>query len=73
MRAACWDVHALLRALPVAGARVWAEGLLGFLGTLIWASDKGPVLRVLDVDPDSRVPERWTTLAPFNDPGGAGR
>jgi hypothetical protein len=31
------------------------------------------VLRVLDVDPDSRVPERWTTLAPFNDPGGAGR
>ncbi len=31
------------------------------------------VLRVLDVDPDSRVPERWTTLAPFNDPGGIGR
>ena len=31
------------------------------------------VLRVLDVDPGSRVPERWTTLAPFNDPGGTGR
>ena len=34
------------------------------------AAGRDSVLRVLDVDPDSRVPERWAALAPYNDPGG---
>ena len=29
------------------------------------AAGRGAVLRVLEVDPDSNVPERWTTLTPF--------
>ena len=33
------------------------------------AAGRDSMLRVLDVDPDSRVPERWTTLAPFNEAG----
>jgi nucleotidyltransferase/DNA polymerase involved in DNA repair len=33
------------------------------------AAGRDAVLRVLDVDPGSRVPERWTMLAPYNDPG----
>ncbi len=36
------------------------------------AAGRDSVLRVLDVDPDSRVPERWATLAPFNHPSEAG-
>lgn len=31
------------------------------------AAGRDAVLRVLDVDPDSRVPERWATLAPYNE------
>ncbi|MFN8114357.1 MAG: hypothetical protein U0R51_14305 [Solirubrobacterales bacterium] len=34
------------------------------------AAGRDSVLRVLDVDPESRVPERWAALAPYNDPGG---
>jgi protein ImuB len=34
------------------------------------AAGSDAVLRVLEVDPGSRVPERWATLAPYNDPGG---
>jgi protein ImuB len=33
------------------------------------AAGRDAVLRVLDVDPDSRVPERWATLAPYNESG----
>jgi nucleotidyltransferase/DNA polymerase involved in DNA repair len=33
------------------------------------AAGRDSMLRVLDVDPDSRVPERWTTLAPYNEAG----
>lgn len=32
------------------------------------AAGRDAVLRVLDVDPGSRVPERWATLAPYNGP-----
>ncbi len=35
------------------------------------AAGRDAMLRVLDVDPDSRVPERWAALAPYNDPGGS--
>ncbi len=35
------------------------------------AAGRDSVLRVLDVDPGSRVPERWAALAPYNDPGSA--
>ncbi|MEZ5156748.1 MAG: hypothetical protein R2718_11630 [Solirubrobacterales bacterium] len=34
------------------------------------AAGRDSVLRVLDVDPDSRVPERWAALAPYNEQGG---
>ncbi len=34
------------------------------------AAGRDAVLRVLDVDPDSRVPERRVLLAPFPEPGG---
>lgn len=34
------------------------------------AAGSDAVLRVLEVDPGSRVPERWTTLIPYNDPTG---
>lgn len=33
------------------------------------AAGRDAVLRVLDADPGSRVPERWATLAPYNGPG----
>ena len=33
------------------------------------AAGRDSVLRVLDVDPGSRVPERWTVLAPYNEAG----
>jgi len=33
------------------------------------AAGRDAVLRVLDVDPGSRVPERWAMLAPYNGPG----
>ena len=36
------------------------------------AAGRDSMLRVLDVDPGSRVPERWAALAPYNDPGGSG-
>ena len=31
------------------------------------AAGRDSVLRVLDVDPESRIPERWATLAPVNE------
>jgi protein ImuB len=34
------------------------------------AAGSDAVLRVLEVDPGSRVPERWVALAPHNDPAG---
>jgi protein ImuB len=34
------------------------------------AAGSEAVLRVLEVDPSSRVPERWAALAPYNDPAG---
>ena len=34
------------------------------------AAGRDSVLRVLDVDPGSRIPERWAVLAPYNEPGG---
>lgn len=33
------------------------------------AAGRDSVLRVLDVDPGSRVPERWAVLAPYNEGG----
>jgi protein ImuB len=33
------------------------------------AAGSDAVLRVLDVDPGSRVPERWAALAPYNNRG----
>ena len=36
------------------------------------AAGRDAVLQVLDVDPDSRVPERRVLLAPFPEPGGPG-
>jgi protein ImuB len=36
------------------------------------AAGRDAVLRVLEVDPGSRVPERRATLAPFPEPQGSG-
>ena len=33
------------------------------------AAGRDSVMRVLEVDPDSRIPERWAILAPFNEAG----
>jgi protein ImuB len=37
------------------------------------AAGSEAVLRVLEVDPSSRVPERWAALAPYNDDPAGGR
>jgi protein ImuB len=34
------------------------------------AAGRDSVLRVLEIDPASRIPERWATLAPFNESDG---
>lgn len=34
------------------------------------AAGRDSVLRVLEIDPESRIPERWATLAPYNEAGG---
>ena len=61
------------RLLPDSPAELRRRRISDAVGQVRQAAGRDAALRVLEVDPDSRLPERRAVLAPFEGGGGRGR